>query len=258
FNPGRQRAQVGKQAADHRAAYQCVGRLPPLVGALRPRVAGHLRRAGRNRALRCRCIKSYAAQERKGRGAEALHRKCRGLPTLSQRPLLLVEIDTGRLSQEPRILSAGGRSRSELRPGILGTEQLFRLRFSLWICAAGDWLAHNDLAGISMVYYRDAEATEREARRAVELNPKFQEIHYLYSNYLLTKGQFDAAIGEAQKAVELDPLSVRVSNNLAFCYYLARRYDEAVAQFEQALELDEHNPMVHEGLADALEQKGHF
>ncbi len=117
---------------------------------------------------------------------------------------------------------------------------------------------HNDLAGISMVYYRDAEATEREARRAVELNPKFQEIHYLYSNYLLTKGQFDAAIGEAQKAVELDPLSVRVSNNLAFCYYLARRYDEAVAQFEQALELDEHNPMVHEGLADALEQKGHF
>ena len=43
---------------------------------------------------------------------------------------------------------------------------------------------HNDLAGISMVYDRDWAATEREARRAVELNPKFQEIHYLYSFYL--------------------------------------------------------------------------
>jgi tetratricopeptide (TPR) repeat protein len=106
---------------------------------------------------------------------------------------------------------------------------------------------HNDLAGISMVYYRDPAATEREARRAVELNPKFQEIHYLYSNYLLIKGEVDSAIGEAQKAIELDPLSVRVSNNLGYCYYLARRYEEAIEQFRQALEPDEHNPMVHEG-----------
>lgn len=117
---------------------------------------------------------------------------------------------------------------------------------------------HNDLAGISMVCYRDATATEREARRAIELNPKFQEIHYLYSNYLLIKGQFDAGIGEAQEAVELDPLSVRVNHNLGYCYYLARRFDESIRQFRLALELDEHNPAVHEALGDALEQKGLF
>ena len=117
---------------------------------------------------------------------------------------------------------------------------------------------HNDLAGISMVFYRDPAATEREARRAVELNPGFQEIHYLYSFYLLTRAQFEAAIGEARKAVELDPLSVRVNNHLAYSYYLARRYDEAIAQFRQALELDENNPAVHEGIADALELKGEF
>ena len=117
---------------------------------------------------------------------------------------------------------------------------------------------HTDLAGISMVCYRDTTAVEREARRAVELNPKHQEIHYLYSFYLTTKGRFDEAIGAGRQAIELDPLSVRIYNHLAFSYYLARRYDEAVAQFRQALELDEHNPQVHEGLADALERAGKF
>jgi len=117
---------------------------------------------------------------------------------------------------------------------------------------------HNDLAGISMVCYRDSAATEREARRALELNPKFQEIHYLFSFYLLTKGQFEGAIGAAREAVAIDPLSVRVNYQFAYSYYLARRYDESIAQFRQALELDERNPQVHEGLADALEQKGEF
>ena len=113
---------------------------------------------------------------------------------------------------------------------------------------------HNDLAGISMVYYRDSAATEREARRAIELNPKFQEIHYLFSDYLLNRGKFDQAIGEARAAVELDPLSVRVNNHLGHAYFMARRYDEAISQFRQALELDEKNPLVHEGLAGVLEQ----
>ncbi len=117
---------------------------------------------------------------------------------------------------------------------------------------------HNDLAGISMVYYRNPAAAEREARRAIELNPKFQEIHYLYSNYLITRNRFDEAIAAAREAVELDPLSLRVNHNLAFTYYLTHRYDESVKQYRQALELDEHNPLAHEGLSDALEQAREF
>ena len=115
--------------------------------------------------------------------------------------------------------------------------------------------AHNDLAGISMVCYRDAVATEREAQRAFELNPKFQEIHYLYSFYLLTKGQFDGAIAEGRKATELDPLSVRVIQQLGNTYYFARLFDEAINQYRQALELDSDNPALHESLGDVFEQK---
>jgi TolB-like protein/Tfp pilus assembly protein PilF len=114
---------------------------------------------------------------------------------------------------------------------------------------------HNDLAGISMVYYRDRAATEREARRAVELNPRFQEIHYLYSFYLLSQGRFDEAIAEGSQALELDPLSLRVIHHHGNCYYLARRYDEAISRYQQAIELDPNNALAQESLADALEQQ---
>ena len=57
-HPGGQRAQVRQQGAHHRAADQGRGRLPPLVGDLRPHARRHLRRAGRH----CR---------RGGQGAEA-------------------------------------------------------------------------------------------------------------------------------------------------------------------------------------------
>ncbi len=116
--------------------------------------------------------------------------------------------------------------------------------------------AHNNVAGVSMVCYRDSAATERAARRAMELNPKFQEIHYLYSFYLLTKGQFDAGIAAAKQATELDPLSLRVIQHLGNSYYLARRYGEAVSQYRQAIELDANNPALHESLGDALDQEG--
>lgn len=116
--------------------------------------------------------------------------------------------------------------------------------------------AHNDLAGISMVFFRDWAATEREASRALELNPKFQEIHYLYSFYLLARGRFDDAIAEGIQALEIDPLSLRVSHHLGNTYYLARRYDAAIRQYQQALELDAKNPSLRESLGDVLEQTG--
>ena len=117
---------------------------------------------------------------------------------------------------------------------------------------------HNNMAGLNMVYRRDPLAAEKSIRRAIELNPKFQEAHYLYSFFLLTRGRFDEAIAQAKAALDLDPFSLRINNHLGFGYYLARRYDEAIAQYRQAIELDANNSAVHEALGDALEQKRMF
>src|SRR5438445_6526405 len=49
--------------------------------------------------------------------------------------------------------------------------------------------AHLDLAALKMVYYLDWVGTEREAKRAIELSPGFDEIHYAYSFFLLVRSE---------------------------------------------------------------------
>jgi tetratricopeptide (TPR) repeat protein len=90
------------------------------------------------------------------------------------------------------------------------------------------------------------------------LNPKFPEIHHLYSFYLLAVGRFDDAIAESKRALELDPLSLNYSRFLGICFYYARRHDEAVGQFNQALELEPNNASVHECLGEVFAQKKMF
>lgn len=107
-----------------------------------------------------------------------------------------------------------------------------------------------------MVYRRDPVAAEQEISRALKLNPRFQEAHYLYSFFLSTRGRFDEGIAEAKLALELDPFSLRLNHHLGNSYYLARRFDEAIGQYQQAVELDTKNPSLHESLGDAYEQNG--
>lgn len=117
---------------------------------------------------------------------------------------------------------------------------------------------HTNTGGINMVYRRDLNAAEQNIKRSIELNPGFQEAHYIYSSYLAIRGRFDEAIAEAQEALDLDPFSLRLNHHLGHTYYLARRYDDAITQYHQAIELDANNPQLHESLGDAYEQKGKY
>jgi len=117
---------------------------------------------------------------------------------------------------------------------------------------------HVNEGGINMVYRRDFAAAQRDIERALELNPRFQEAHFIYSFFLLTRGQFDEAIAEARQAVELDPFSARLLNHLGLSYYLSRKYDEAAVSFRQAIDLDPMNALLHDALADALVCSGNM
>ena len=117
---------------------------------------------------------------------------------------------------------------------------------------------HLGLAALNMVYYLDWAVTEKEARRAIELNPRFDEIHFMYSFFLGAMRRFDEAIAEGKLALGCDPFSVRISQQMGSTFYHARRYDEAIRQYQRTLELDPHNASVHESLGDVYEQKGHY
>ena len=118
--------------------------------------------------------------------------------------------------------------------------------------------AHLDLAALKMVYYLDWAGTEREAKRAIALSPRFDEIHYAYSFFLVVMRRFREALAEGKRALACNPFSVRISQHLGYALYCARSYDEAIQQYRNALELNPNEVSVHEALGDAHERNGDY
>jgi len=116
--------------------------------------------------------------------------------------------------------------------------------------------AHLDLAALKMVYYLDWVGTEIESKRAIELSPGFDEIHYTYSFFLLVMRRFPEAIAEGEQALACNPSSLRISQHLGYVLYCARRYDKAIDQYRKAIKLDPNDAAVREALGDAYERKG--
>lgn len=98
--------------------------------------------------------------------------------------------------------------------------------------------AHVSLASVKTDYEWDWEGGEKEALRAIELNPNLPEAHAAHAELLWTTGRFDESIQEGKRALELDPLSINYNTALAFTFFLARRYDQAIEQGAKILELD--------------------
>jgi len=116
--------------------------------------------------------------------------------------------------------------------------------------------AHLDLAALRMVYSLDWAGAERETKRAIDLNPGFDEIHYAYSFFLVVMRRFREAVAEGKRALACNPLSVRISQHLGYTLYCARNYDEAIRQYRKALELDPDDAGVCEALGDTYERNG--
>jgi TolB-like protein/Tfp pilus assembly protein PilF len=108
-------------------------------------------------------------------------------------------------------------------------------------------------------YAWDLEASEKELRRAVELNPKYPTAyHWLGDVALLNLQRFDEAIAAGRRAEELDPLSTIISADTAFNLIFARRYDEAIAQLQRTFFLDPNFYYAHYLLGWAYYEKGMY
>ena len=114
--------------------------------------------------------------------------------------------------------------------------------------------AHLGLAALNLVYSLDWVGTESEAKRAIELSPGFDEIHYAYSFFLVVMGRFREAITEGERASACNPFSVRISQHLGYAHYCARSYEKAIEKYRKALELDPDDASICETLGDAYER----
>jgi tetratricopeptide (TPR) repeat protein len=117
--------------------------------------------------------------------------------------------------------------------------------------------AHSSLGCIEALYNRDWAASEREFKRAIELNPNSTSAHYWYAIWcLLPKGQFDDCLVEIRKAQALDPLSVVLNTGIGWRYYFAREYDQAIIALQQVLNLEPDFMIARDILGQSYEQHG--
>lgn len=94
------------------------------------------------------------------------------------------------------------------------------------------------LGYIGLFHDWDHLQTEKNFKKALELNPKDAMARIWYSLHLAFDGRFEEAIREAKKAQNLEPLSLIVNALHGGNYYLALRHDEALAHFAKTIELD--------------------
>ena len=102
--------------------------------------------------------------------------------------------------------------------------------------------AHASLAMTRLFYDWDWAGTDKEIRRALELNPDHPLSLVAHGYYLLFQGRLQEALAEAKRALDLDPLSFLANHFLGAALLAASEYGRAVDQFRKTVELNPNLP----------------
>jgi tetratricopeptide (TPR) repeat protein len=117
------------------------------------------------------------------------------------------------------------------------------------------WPNHATLAFIHAWFDWDWAGSQREAKRAIELNPNWAIGHIAYAAVLSHLGRMRKPL-RRQRARELDVLSLYVRAVSGQYLYSAGRYDEASVLLKKALELDANFWLAHLFLGEVDIQAG--
>jgi TolB-like protein len=122
--------------------------------------------------------------------------------------------------------------------------------------ALDDSLPEAHLAMAAAVYAGrwDWKWSEREIRRAIELNPHFAEAWHFYAKMLGPLNRSDEAIAAQKKGTELDPFARPWA--LAAILYVARQFDSCLVEAKLRSETYPHDPSLHSAKSDCFRAKG--
>jgi len=117
--------------------------------------------------------------------------------------------------------------------------------------------AHTALALIVQNYDYDWQVSEKEFKRAIELNPNYATAHHWYAEHLMWLGRFDEALKESDQARRLDPLSLIIAADRGVILIYSHQPERAITQLTAVQEMDPaflHNRVIE----DAYLQLGKF
>ena len=117
---------------------------------------------------------------------------------------------------------------------------------------------HVSLGHVKLFYDRDLVASEREYRRAIELNPNYPIAHHWYAIYLTTVGRQKEALAEIKRAQELDPVSQSINSWMARILATDGQPDQAIEQLRKTIEMDPSFVLNYQRLGALYEEKGMY
>ena len=98
--------------------------------------------------------------------------------------------------------------------------------------------AHTALALIVQNHDWDWQTSEKEFRRAIELNPNDATAHHWYAEHLMWRGRFEEAFEQSERAHQLDPLSLIIAADNGAILYFSRNYDAAIEKWRSVQAMD--------------------
>jgi TolB-like protein/tetratricopeptide (TPR) repeat protein len=105
--------------------------------------------------------------------------------------------------------------------------------------------AHSALSFGLIWYDWDWAAAEKEAKRALALDPNSAMSHFAYAHILSDQGHHQEAIAEIAHARELDPVFLLIRALEGMILHHAGRNDEALTRLQKAVELDPNFWVTH-------------
>jgi TolB-like protein/Tfp pilus assembly protein PilF len=98
--------------------------------------------------------------------------------------------------------------------------------------------AHASVGFIRLFFDWDWLQTEKEYKRAIQLNLNYASAHSNYAMYLLVMKRFKESLAEMKRALELDPASLAINTGVGRVIFFSRRYREAADQYTKTLEMN--------------------
>jgi len=118
--------------------------------------------------------------------------------------------------------------------------------------------AHASLAFSICWFDWDWAGSEREAKRAMALNPNSAYAHFAYAHVLSDLGHHKEAVAESARACELEPVYLLFRALDGMFLHHARRNDEAIVSLQKALEIDPNFWITHLTLGKVYTQQGKY
>jgi len=102
----------------------------------------------------------------------------------------------------------------------------------------------------------DWDGSEKERKRALELNPNEGLALVAWGMKSIAMGRFDEAAEVYRKKLDLDPREIMSTEGMGYPYAYKGQYDEALKWYRKALELDQRFALAYVDIAAAYHLKG--